>query len=172
MCYDPRVAEARVITVDPETFAPEALDPAVEALRAGGVVGMPTDTVYGLAVDLGRPEAVRRVLALRGAPEGRPVTVHLGDRDDLRKVVPGPLPPAAQRLVQRFWPGPLTLVLPAAGGGTTPSRRRSVAWKELWALNLRKGPAGSSMPTQCNFCRSISASRSSPGLFHVLRTGE
>jgi len=102
------VVETRVITVDPLQFDPAALDPAVDALRNGGLVGMPTDTVYDVAANLDHPEALRRLQEFRN-PDAL-LTLHLGDRDDLRKIVPGTLPAAAQRLIQKFWPGPLTLV--------------------------------------------------------------
>src|SRR4051812_2642070 len=95
------VVETRVIAVDPLTFDPALLDPAVEALRNGGLVGMPTDTVYEIAARLDRPEALARLREFRGAPDEAGVTVTLGDRDDLRKVVPGPVPAAAQRLIQK-----------------------------------------------------------------------
>jgi protein-tyrosine phosphatase len=110
------VVETRVITVDPQQFDPAALDPAVDALRGGGLVGMPTDTVYGVAANLDHPDALRRLQEFRPGAGEPLVTVHLGDRDDLRKVVPGPVPAAAQRLIQKFWPGPLTLVFPTADG--------------------------------------------------------
>jgi tRNA threonylcarbamoyl adenosine modification protein (Sua5/YciO/YrdC/YwlC family) len=110
------VAETRVITVDPLQFDPAALDPAVEVLRNGGLVGIPTDTVYGVAANLEKPEAVRRLQEFRRGADEALLTVHLGDRDDLRKVVPGPVPAAAQRLIQRFWPGPLTIIFPTPDG--------------------------------------------------------
>lgn len=111
-----RVGGTRVITVDPQKFDPADLEPAVEALRAGGLVGFPTDTVYGVAANLDKPEALSRLQEFRQGPEGAWVTIHLGDRDDLRKVVPGPVPAAAQRLIQKFWPGPLTIIFPTADG--------------------------------------------------------
>lgn len=104
------VVETRVITVDPLNVDPAALDPAVEALRNGGLVGIPTDSVYDVAGNLDRPETLARLQAFG------PVAVHLSDRDELRKVVPGPVPAAAQRLIQRFWPGPLTIVFPTPDG--------------------------------------------------------
>jgi protein-tyrosine phosphatase len=110
------VVETRVIRVDPLTFDPAALEPAIAALRNGGLVGMPTDTVYGVAANLDQPEAVRRLQEFRRGPEETLLTIHLGDRDDLRKVVPGPVPAAAQRLIQKFWPGPLTIVFPTPDG--------------------------------------------------------
>src|SRR5260221_7790344 len=106
------VVETRIIRVDPLQYDPALLDPAVEALRNGGLVGMPTDTVYGVAANLERPDALARLREFRGGPEEATYTIHLGDRDDLRKIVPGPVPAAAQRLIQKFWPGPLTIVFP------------------------------------------------------------
>jgi protein-tyrosine phosphatase len=110
------VVETRVITVDPGQFDPSALEPAVLALRNGGLVGIPTDTVYGVAANLDKPDAMRRLQEFRRGPDEALLTVHLGDRDDLRKVVPGPVPAAAQRLIQKFWPGPLTIIFPTADG--------------------------------------------------------
>ncbi|HLY08620.1 MAG TPA: Sua5/YciO/YrdC/YwlC family protein [Planctomycetota bacterium] len=110
------MVETRIIRVDPLKYDPAELDPAVEALRNGGLVGMPTDTVYGVAADVDRPEAVARLREFRAAPGESAPTIHLGDRDDLRKLVPGPVPAPAQRLIQRFWPGPLTIVFPTKDG--------------------------------------------------------
>lgn len=110
------MSQTRVITVDPEKFDPAALEPAVTALREGGLVALPTETVYGIAVNLEKPESVRRLLEVRRSPAEKHITVHIGERDALRRVVPGPIPPAAQRLIRRFWPGPLTLVFPTPDG--------------------------------------------------------
>ncbi|MEN9705358.1 MAG: hypothetical protein RLZZ393_1237 [Pseudomonadota bacterium] len=86
------------------------LHKAVGALRAGGLVAFPTETVYGLGADASNPQAVRRVFALKGRPETHPLIVHLHDAaqiDDWAVDVT----PAARRLAAAFWPGPLTLVL-------------------------------------------------------------
>jgi len=108
--------DSRVIALDPERFDPEALAPAAEALRGGGLVGIPTETVYGIAVNLDDDGAVRRLLELRRSPADKNITVHIGDRDQLRKVVPGAIPASAQRMIRRFWPGPLTIVFPTPDG--------------------------------------------------------
>ena len=110
------VVETRVIRVDPQTYDPKELDLAVESLRNGGVVGIPTDTVYGIAAALDRPDAVGRLRDLRGGAGDPEIPILLGDRDDLRKIVPGPVPAPAQRLIQKCWPGPLTIVFPTADG--------------------------------------------------------
>ncbi len=93
--------------------APCGVAEAVAALRAGQVIGLPTETVYGLAGDAANAEAVARIFALKRRPPDHPLIVHLGDAaqlDDWARVVPA----AARTLAARFWPGPLTLVLPRA----------------------------------------------------------
>lgn len=84
----------------------------VARLRAGDLLGMPTETVYGLAADAGNSEAVAKVFALKGRPSSNPLIVHLHDASQARCWA-ADVPPAAQRLMAAFWPGPLTLVLPA-----------------------------------------------------------
>ncbi|GAB2497037.1 L-threonylcarbamoyladenylate synthase [Arenimonas alkanexedens] len=86
------------------------LEQALAALRAGEAIGLPTETVYGLAADASRPDAVRRIFALKGRPADHPLIVHVAGADQLdawaREV-----PAAARLLAERFWPGPLTLIL-------------------------------------------------------------
>lgn len=84
---------------------------AVEALRAGKLVAIPTETVYGLGVDAANPEAMARLYAAKGRPANHPVIVHLADRVQLRDWV-AEVPEDAWRLAEAFWPGPLTLILP------------------------------------------------------------
>jgi L-threonylcarbamoyladenylate synthase len=93
----------------------EGIDRAVEVLRAGGLVALPTETVYGLAADAANPEAVRRVFAAKGRPPDHPLIVHLASAADLSRWA-AEVPPAAERLAAACWPGPLTLVLPRAPG--------------------------------------------------------
>jgi L-threonylcarbamoyladenylate synthase len=84
---------------------------AARLLRAGGLVGLPTETVYGLAADARDVAAVARVYAVKGRPAGHPLIVHVCGATDLdvwARAVPG----YARRLAQALWPGPLTLVLP------------------------------------------------------------
>jgi L-threonylcarbamoyladenylate synthase len=88
------------------------LDRASAILDAGGVVAVPTDTVYGLAARLDRPDAISAVFELKGRPQGLALPVLVGEEDQLDEVV-SRWPPAAHLLAARFWPGPLTLVVPA-----------------------------------------------------------
>ncbi len=91
----------------------EALSQAAETLRRGGVVVMPTETVYGLACNALDPEAVRRVFEVKGRPSENPLIVHCASVEDARRVC-AEWPPLAEKLARRFWPGPLTMVLPKA----------------------------------------------------------
>jgi L-threonylcarbamoyladenylate synthase len=92
--------------------APDVVARAARALRAGGVVAMPTDTVYGLAAAIDRPAAIARLYALKDRPAEKAIPVLLDDVSRLEQVAPG-LPSAAKVLADRFWPGALTLVVPA-----------------------------------------------------------
>ena len=86
------------------------LEQALAALRAGEAIGLPTETVYGLAADASRPEAVRRVFALKGRPADHPLIVHVAGAEQLDDWALD-IPAAARALAARFWPGPLTLIL-------------------------------------------------------------
>jgi L-threonylcarbamoyladenylate synthase len=88
----------------------EDIDRAVEALREGEVIAFPTETVYGLGGDAQNPEAVRRIYELKGRPATHPLIVHI-DHPRMLERWALTVPPAAQALAARFWPGPLTLVL-------------------------------------------------------------
>ena len=83
---------------------------AVGVLRAGGLVAMPTETVYGLAADASDPQAVSRVFAAKGRPLGHPLIVHIGAGASLADWTRH-VSDDALRLADAFWPGPLTLVL-------------------------------------------------------------
>jgi L-threonylcarbamoyladenylate synthase len=89
---------------------PENIAAAVERLRNGELVALPTETVYGLAGDARDPRAVQRIFALKGRPTSHPLIVHLPDLQHLDAWVQR-VPPAALLLAETFWPGPLTLVL-------------------------------------------------------------
>ena len=84
---------------------------ALEALNHGQVIGFPTETFYGLGADALSARAVRRVVSLKGRPANSPIPVIVADQKMLRCVVTA-VPPKAQSLIDQFWPGPLTLVLP------------------------------------------------------------
>jgi L-threonylcarbamoyladenylate synthase len=80
-------------------------------LRTGRLVAFPTETVYGLGANALDAEAVARIFAAKGRPSNNPLIVHIADIDQIA-LVAADFPPAAKTLAERFWPGPLTLILP------------------------------------------------------------
>ena len=112
------------------TSRPRALSTAVNLLRAGELVALPFETVYGLAGDATNPDALRAIFRAKGRPADHPLIVHLASAEQLPDWAAA-VPEAAWRLASAFWPGPLTLVLPAArtvsplvtGGQTTVALR-------------------------------------------------
>ncbi len=89
----------------------DGIEKAAELLRNGGIVAVPTETVYGLAASAFDEEAIKRVFLAKGRPQDNPLIVHISDMDMLSCVV-SEIPPLALTLAERFWPGPLTMVLP------------------------------------------------------------
>jgi L-threonylcarbamoyladenylate synthase len=95
--------------------ADDPIEHACALLRAGQLVAMPTETVYGLAANARDEAAVARIYALKGRPAGHPLIVHLADAAQLSAWATD-IPDVARRLAERFWPGPLTLILRRAAG--------------------------------------------------------
>lgn len=91
--------------------SPGAIDMAADALRRGELVGLPTETVYGLAADATSSQAVAKIYAAKGRPQFNPLIILVQSLDEAN--MHGVIPPALDRLAERFWPGPLTLVVPA-----------------------------------------------------------
>jgi L-threonylcarbamoyladenylate synthase len=121
---------SRVLTVDPVHPQPEVIAAAAEVLLRGGLVAFPTETVYGLGADALSDAAVRGIFAAKGRPATNPVIVHVNDVAAARSLTTV-WPETAARCAARWWPGPLTLVLPkqshvpsvvTAGGPTVAVR--------------------------------------------------
>ncbi len=112
-----------------------ALDAACRAIQAGGVVALPTDTLFGLAANVFDEDALRRVFEIKGRPASQPIPVLVNGLNMAARVAEQ-LPDWAERLAERFWPGPLTLILPASGalsplitaGGDTVAVRSPDHW--------------------------------------------
>jgi L-threonylcarbamoyladenylate synthase len=85
---------------------------ALKVLDGGGLVAFPTDTVYGVGALAFDGKAVESIYAAKDRPVEKAIPILIADLDDLSKVTASPLPPMAIKLASRFWPGPLTLVLP------------------------------------------------------------
>jgi L-threonylcarbamoyladenylate synthase len=122
--------ETLLLATDPSGAPSAAITRAAALLRAGGLVAFPTETVYGLGADATNPQAVQGIFRAKERPWSDPLIVHLADAAELGTVA-AEIPPIATALAARFWPGPLTLVLPraervpavvAAGGPTVGVR--------------------------------------------------
>jgi L-threonylcarbamoyladenylate synthase len=119
-----------VLAVDPHAPAANLIARAADVLRGGGLVAFPTETVYGLGANALDGAAVASIFTAKGRPANNPLIVHVGEPLDVAAVASA-WPEVAARLAARFWPGPLTLVLPrndslpdvVTGGGPTVALR-------------------------------------------------
>lgn len=119
-----------VLTIDPNAPNREVLAEAARVLRGGGLAAFPTETVYGLGANALDAAAVARIFAAKGRPANNPLIVHIADTAEVRNMA-AEWSESAARLAERFWPGPLTLVLPkrdtvpdiVTGGGPTVAVR-------------------------------------------------
>jgi len=120
----------RIVTVNPLEPRPDRLEIVVRVLESGFVVALTTETFYGLAADAFRADALERVNHLKGKPPASPVLLLVAGPGQVAQVA-GPLPAKFHELAAAFWPGPLTLVVPAlervprevtAGGGSVAVR--------------------------------------------------
>lgn len=107
--------DTRILTVGAGASSGTAITEAATLLRDGQVVALPTETVYGLAGRADSKEAVERIFAAKNRPADNPLIVHLAEPNQIDAVaeVSPSVRPLVEKLVERFWPGPLTLVLPA-----------------------------------------------------------
>jgi L-threonylcarbamoyladenylate synthase len=121
---------------------PGSIAQAAQVLASGGLVAFPTETVYGLGADAGNDAAVAGIFAAKGRPSDHPLIVHVADAATAERFA-AQVPAVAQRLMQAFWPGPLTLILPrrpergaAAAGGQDSIGLRCPAHPVAHALLL------------------------------------
>ncbi len=115
----------QTIFVHRESFADDEILPAALAVRAGKIVVFPTETVYGVGCRHDDDSARDRIFALKKRDRSKPLAIYLLNPDEIRDYAVWPAP--AEKLAQRFLPGPLTLVLPVRGGGTVGFRVSSDA---------------------------------------------
>lgn len=111
--------ETKVWQVDGQRPEQEKLQEAAKLLRQGRTVAFPTETVYGLGADARSSEAVADIFSAKGRPSDNPLIVHIADRSQLEELA-APPEEAVSRLLDAFWPGPLTVVLPALPGVLSP----------------------------------------------------
>jgi L-threonylcarbamoyladenylate synthase len=105
--------KTEVLATDTAALFQAAVRRAVELLRAGEVVALPTETVYGLAANALNSKAVSRIYEIKGRPAHNPIIVHLASTEMAKRCV-AEWSPIAEKLARSFWPGPLTMVLPRA----------------------------------------------------------
>lgn len=101
------------LRINPQRPSWVELRRAAAAIRAGEVIAAPTDTVYGLTANPFHAGAVKRLFAIKGRPESNPILLLIDSREQLG-LVAGDLPESFGRIAARFWPGPLTIVVPAS----------------------------------------------------------
>jgi len=105
-----------MLTFDVANLSDRDFDQILSFLQAGGVIGFPTDTAYGLGADPFNESAIRRIFEIKGRPESKPILVLVDSMDMVQRLVGiSDVSGIANQLASRFWPGPLTLILPALG---------------------------------------------------------
>jgi L-threonylcarbamoyladenylate synthase len=134
----------------------ETIVRAAQVLRTGGLVALPTETVYGLGADASNAVAIAKVFAVKGRPTSHPLIVHVADAAHLERWASG-ITPLARKLAQAVWPGPLTLVLPRAEGvldavtGGQPTVAVRVPAHPLTLAILRRFGGGVAAPSANRF---------------------
>ena len=104
---------AEVVAMDEEHLNMEAIQKAGKILKEGGLVAFPTETVYGLGGNALDSAASMKIYAAKGRPSDNPLIVHIADLKDLTRITTE-IPEGAQTLAKKYWPGPLTMILPKA----------------------------------------------------------
>ena len=102
-----------ILKINGERPELEKISLAAEVIRQGGLVAFPTETVYGLGADALNPKAVRKIYTAKNRPLDNPIIVHVANKDDVYRLAEK-TPKFAEKLMEHFWPGPLTLVLKAS----------------------------------------------------------
>ncbi|MBU0895573.1 MAG: threonylcarbamoyl-AMP synthase [Candidatus Omnitrophica bacterium] len=104
-----------LITVDPDMPNKDVIAYAAGIIKSGGIVAFPTETVYGLAANMLDKKAVERLCSIKSRPRGKPFTVHIADTGLIEKMGCR-ISKKAARLIKKFWPGPLTIILKSKNG--------------------------------------------------------
>lgn len=115
------MSQTRVVKITASSLSEENLKKAAEMIREGGLVIIPTETVYGIAANMLNGKAVEKLYEIKGRPKNKPFSLHLDSKSKIMDFAVD-IPVRAWKLIDRFWPGPLTLILKAAGGQTIGMR--------------------------------------------------
>lgn len=127
-------------------FSGESARKAAEIMRAGGIVGIPTETVYGLAADARNESAVRSIFQAKGRPQDNPLIVHISGIDQLPPLV-REIPDLALRIAEKYWPGPLTMIFPKSD--LIPSA--TSGGLDTVAVRMPQSPAARAIIDACGF---------------------
>ncbi len=109
--------KTRIVELDQTNYDETLLDEPAKIIKSGGLVAFPTETVYGIAINLENNESIQRLYNIKQRPIEKDITTHIASRDDLPKYAKN-IPGYAQRLVRKLWPGPLTIILPSIRNDT------------------------------------------------------
>jgi len=103
--------------LDPQNIDEKVIQEAAQILRSGGLVIIPTETVYGIAADLNNAKAMEKLSLIKERPKGKLFSLHIDEKIRIEEFAED-IPAQAYKLINKFWPGPLTIVLKAKAGGT------------------------------------------------------
>jgi len=112
---------AEVVHIDPVKPSTRLIHQAAEVMRNGGIIIYPTETLYGLGADPLDSEAIKRLYEIKGREAGKPIPFLIKDQEMLATLV-DEIPPIGRQLMERYWPGPLTLIFRARAGLPAPLR--------------------------------------------------
>lgn len=102
---------SRILSIDSESPSPESISEVVDGINQGAIVAYPTETFYGLGVDVTNEYAIKRLFDIKRRDYGNPIAIIVTDRAMLDEVI-SEIPPHAEILMQHYWPGPLTILFP------------------------------------------------------------
>ncbi len=131
------MSQARIIKLNPKAIDQAAINEAARVLEGGGLVIFPTDTVYGLAANLLNKSAQERLKKIKMRPQEKQFSIHVSHKADVDKYAVDVLP-RAYKIIDSFWPGPLTVILSAPGGKSVGLRmpKNDVALRLLSAVDF------------------------------------
>lgn len=102
--------QTRILKINPTKPQISRIKQAVQLIRKGEVVAFPTETVYGLGANALNPSAVKKIFEAKGRPADNPLIIHIHDKEDLKRLARD-IPEITEKIIEKFWPGPLTIVL-------------------------------------------------------------
>lgn len=108
--------QTKIVRIDPKQIKDDYIREAAHIIKSGGLVIIPTETVYGIAANMLNPKAIDRLYEIKKRPKDKPFSIHIAKKDRVEDFARS-IPISAYKLMDRFWPGPLSLILKAIKGG-------------------------------------------------------